>query len=58
VGQLIRELEGDGRSLAEASVEDLAAVDDRFEGDDLTVLELRPSPIDDQLAAIRSMLGD
>lgn len=56
VGRLIRRLENEGRSLADAGFEDLAAADDRFQPEDLEVLELRPPPIADQVSALRARL--
>lgn len=39
VGRLVRSLEEDGRSLGEATAEDLTAVDERFEPGDLELLD-------------------
>lgn len=58
VGRLILSLETQGRSLADAEYDDLAALDDRFQAEDLGVLGLQPAPIDDQIAALRTILGD
>lgn len=58
VGRLVHRLESAGRSLGEADYDDLRAIDNRFEGDDLAALEMRARPIDDQIAALRTMLGD
>jgi len=39
VGRLVRSLESDGRSLREASLDDLVAVDSRFEATDLALVD-------------------
>jgi argininosuccinate lyase len=57
VGRLVRHLEADGRSLDEATIEDLKAVDDRFDEGDLGALEPRAGGIDDQLVALRELLA-
>jgi hypothetical protein len=55
VGKLVRNLEAQGRTLAEATIEDLRTVDDRFDDGDLGALEPRAGGIDDQLAALREL---
>lgn len=70
VGRLVRHLEGDGRSLGEATAEDLIQVDHRFEPDDLRLLDPAssverrvtegsgsPRSVRDQVSAIRELLG-
>lgn len=57
VGELVRRLEEDGRSLGEATTEDLKGLDDRFDTADLEVLELEPTPIADQIRALRDLSG-
>lgn len=57
VGRLVKDLEDDGRSLAEAGVEDLATADSRFEPGDLDVLTHEPEPITDQIGRLRELLG-
>jgi len=70
VGRLVRHLEGEGRSLDEATATDLEATDSRFEPSDLDLLDpstsLRhrategsgsPRSVRDQVAAIRELLG-
>lgn len=56
VGVLVSRLEQEGRNLGEASIDDLKAVDDRFDGSDLDVLEFEPPSIDDQIAELRKLL--
>jgi len=56
VGRLIRALETDGRTLGQATGEDLTSLDERFQADDLQVLEHSLTPIDDQLVALREYL--
>jgi argininosuccinate lyase len=70
VGRLIKHLEDDGRSLDEATVEDLADADQRFDPEDLTLLDPAssvgrritqgsgsPQSVRDQVAAIRELLA-
>lgn len=70
VGRLVRHLEEDGRTLGEATVEDLSAIDHRFEPDDLSLLDPAvsvsrrvtggagsPQSVRDQVAAIRELLA-
>ncbi|MGD2101590.1 MAG: argininosuccinate lyase [Acidimicrobiia bacterium] len=56
VGRLVRGLEDDGRSLAEAGVDDLDRADSRFEPGDLDVLTHQPEPITDQIGRLRDLL--
>lgn len=56
VGELISRLEADDKTLGEATVDDLTAVDARFEPSDLEVFEFEPAPIDDQVTELRSLL--
>lgn len=56
VGRLVHRMEAAGKSLGDADNEDLQAVDARFEAPDLAALEMRIQPIDDQIAALRTML--
>lgn len=70
VGALVRRLEEDGRSLDEATPEDLAAADQRFDAADVAMLDPvasverratdgsgSPHSVRDQVAAIRSLVG-
>lgn len=70
VGRLIRHLEEAGRSLGEATVGDLSAIDSRFEPGDLALLDPSlsvehrmtegsgsPQSVRDQIAAIRDLLA-
>lgn len=57
VGELVSRLEAEDRSLAEATSDDLRAVDDRFDISDLDVLQFEPPPIDDQLNELRLLLN-
>lgn len=68
VGRLLLALEGDGRSLDEATADDLAAVDAGFEAADLAWFESRghggrspggasAASVHDQVAALRSLVG-
>lgn len=70
VGRLVRHLEQAGRSLGGATVEDLYAMDSRFEPDDLALLDPStsvehrmtdgsgsPQSVRDQIAAIRKLLS-
>jgi argininosuccinate lyase len=70
VGRLVRRLEEDGRSLDQASAEDLAHVDPRFSPEDLDLIDPAtsvrrrvtlgsgsPQSVLDQIAQIRSLLG-
>jgi argininosuccinate lyase len=56
VGELVKRLEGDGRTLGEATIDDLKTVDDRFDTGDLDVLHFAPPPIGDQLTELRMLL--
>jgi argininosuccinate lyase len=58
VGELVSRLELESRSLAEATIDDLTAVDERFDPSDLAVLDLDPAPIDDQISALRGLLSN
>lgn len=58
VGELVRRLEGDGRSLGQATTDDLKGLDDRFDAADLEALEFEPTPIADQIRALRDLLGN
>jgi argininosuccinate lyase len=58
VGQLVRRLEDSGRSLDEATTDDLAAIDDRFESADLDVFEFSSPAIGDQINALRARLSE
>jgi argininosuccinate lyase len=70
VGRLVRHLEGEGRSLGEATAADLEATDSRFDPSDLDLVDpatsLRhrategsgsPQSVRDQVAAVRELLG-
>ena len=70
VGRLVRHLEDDGRSLGEATVDDLAHVDQRFEAEDLRLVDPSssvtrrvtegsgsPDSVRDQIATIRELLA-
>lgn len=70
VGRLVRHLEEEGRTLEEATADDLAEVDHRFEPEDLAVLDPvesvrnrvtsgsgSPESVRDQAAAIRNLLS-
>ena len=70
VGALVRHLEDDGRSLDEATPEDLASADPRFDAADVALLDPAasverrategsgsPQSVRDQVAAIRSSVG-
>lgn len=70
VGRLVRHLEDDGRTLGEATVEDLDASGSGLEPDDLSLLDARtslgrrstegsgsPASVHDQVSAIRELLG-
>jgi len=70
VGRLVRHLELDGRSLGEASAEDLSSIDSRFQPDDLALVDPRisiqnrrtagsgsPQSVRDQIAEIREHLS-
>jgi argininosuccinate lyase len=70
VGRLVRHVEQDGRTLDEATVDDLAAIDSRFEPGDLSLLDPAasvehrqtegsgsPQSVRDQVAAIKELLG-
>jgi len=70
VGRFVRHLEGEGRALFDATLDDLAAVDHRFEADDLSLLDPAasvrrrltegsgsPDSVRDQVAALRELLG-
>ena len=70
VGALVRRLEEDGRSLEEATPEDLTSADPRFDAADLALLDPAasvdrrltegsggPQSVRDQVAAIRSLAG-
>jgi argininosuccinate lyase len=56
VGEVVNRLEGEGRTLAEATIDDLKTVDDRFDTGDLDVLHFAPPPIGDQLTELRMFL--
>ncbi|HSM44627.1 MAG TPA: argininosuccinate lyase, partial [Acidimicrobiia bacterium] len=69
-GRLVKRLDDKGRSLDEATVDDLSAVDARFEEGDLALLDPAssikrritegsgsPQSVRDQVAAIRELLG-
>ena len=58
VGQLVRRLEDEGRTLDQATIDDLETLDDRFDVADLDALQFEPSPIDDQIRALRDLLGN
>lgn len=57
VGRLVRKLEDESRSLADVGIDDLVAVDARFESDDLGALTPAPRSITDQLVQLRGLLG-
>jgi argininosuccinate lyase len=70
VGRLVKRLEDEGRTLGDATVEDLSAIDHRFEPDDLSLLDPAvsvsrritdgsgsPQSVRDQVAAIRKLLA-
>lgn len=70
VGRLVKHLEADGRSLAEATADDLEATDHRFEPHDVSLLDPAasvgrrvtegsgsPTSVRDQVAAIRELLA-
>lgn len=58
VGRLVRALEEEARSLADATADDLAAADARFEQSDLEAMSPDLQSITDQLMELRSLLGD
>ncbi|HEU4320220.1 MAG TPA: argininosuccinate lyase [Acidimicrobiia bacterium] len=58
VGQLVRRLEDGGRTLDEATIDDLMAVDDRFGATDLEVFEVSAPVINDQISALRARLSE
>jgi len=58
VGRLVQRMEAAAKSLGDADYDDLRAIDERFETADLAALEMRAGSIDDQIAALRSMVGD
>ena len=70
VGELVSRLESEGRTLDTASIDDLSAVDDRFEEEDLALLDPAasvaaratsgsgsPDSVRDQISEIRRLLG-
>ena len=70
VGRFVRYIEGEGRALVDATLDDLAAVDHRFEADDLSLLDPAasvrrrltegsgsPGSVHDQVAALRALVG-
>lgn len=70
VGRLVRHLDDEGRSLANADASDLSAIDRRFEPDDVELLDPttslarritdgagNPQSVRDQVAAIRELLA-
>lgn len=70
VGRLVKRLEDDGRTLADTTADDLAAVDDRFEAGDVDIVDPvvsvarrqtegsgSPQSVHDQVTAIRDRMG-
>jgi argininosuccinate lyase len=57
VGRVVKKLEEEHRTLGDATADDLAAVDPRFEPKDLDALAPTPRPIEDQLSQLRDLLN-